>query len=288
MRLRASLRACHSTIARLRGNHGNVRGHLILLASAGLTFATAAAAADPPPICADRPGKATSACTVPAGDWQLETSLADWSLQKTGGERDTSLVLGETTVKYGLSGSSDIEVDITPWQRATSSFAGMHESASGIGDVRVIYKQALTGSSSPVQLIAMPYVKIPTAKHSLGNGKVDAGVLFPLAYSIPKTPFSLGATPEFDWVADSDGHGHHLAMEQVVTAGWAVTDKLTLSPELWGAWDWDPSGTTRQYSVDGSIAYLVNNNMQLDAGADFGLNRQTPGIELYTGISVRF
>ena len=249
---------------------------------------SAAAAADPPPICADRPGKATSACTVPLGDWQFETGLADWSLQKTGGERDTSLTIGETTVKYGLTASSDIEVDITPWQRATSSFGGMHESASGIGDVRVIYKQALTGSSSPVQVIAMPYVKIPTANHSLGNGKVDGGILFPIGYSIPKTPFSLGATPEFDFVADANGRGHHLAMEQVVTLGWAVTDKLTFSPELWGAWDWDPSGTTKQYSVDGSLAYLVNNNTQLDAGVDFGLNRNTPGIELYAGVSTRF
>lgn len=265
-----------------------MRGHFILIASIGLVLGSAAAAADPPPICADRPGKATSACTVPAGDWQIETSLADWSLQKTGGERDTSLVLGETTVKYGLSGSSDIELDITPWQRASSSFAGMHESASGIGDLRVIYKQALTGSNSPVQVIAMPYVKIPTAKHSLGDGKVDAGVLLPIGYSIPKTPFSLGATPELDWVADSGGHGHHLAMEQVVTVGWAINNKLTFSPELWGAWDWDPSGTTRQYSVDGSLAYLVNNNTQLDAGVDFGLNRNTPGVEMYTGVSVRF
>lgn len=265
-----------------------MRGHLILIAGLGLVVASAAAAADPPPICADRPGKATSACTVPAGDWQLEIGLADWSLQKTGGERDTSLTLGETTVKYGLSPSSDIEVDITPWQRATSSFAGMHASASGIGDVRVIYKQALTGSNSPVQLIAMPYVKIPTANHSLGNGKVDGGILFPIGYSIAKTPFSIGGTPEFDFVANADGHGHHLAMQQVVTLGWAINDKLTFSPELWGAWDWDPAGTTKQYSVDGSLAYLVNNNTQLDAGVDFGLNRNTPGVELYAGVSTRF
>ena len=96
----------------------------VLLASLVLCAARAAAA-DEPPICADRPGKGTSTCTVPAGHWQVETGLADWTLDKSGGERDTSLVIGETTVKYGLTDRSDIEVDVTPWQRATSRVAGV-------------------------------------------------------------------------------------------------------------------------------------------------------------------
>jgi hypothetical protein len=72
------------------------------------------------PICAARPGKSTPACTIPAGHFQLETGLADWSLEKSGHERDTSLAIGETTFKYGLTDRSDIEVDLTPWLRSTS------------------------------------------------------------------------------------------------------------------------------------------------------------------------
>ncbi|HEY6048046.1 MAG TPA: transporter [Sphingomicrobium sp.] len=265
-----------------------MRGRIHLLAALALGAASAPAAADEAPICPDRPGKATSACTVPLGRWQVETGLADWTLQKGGGERDTSLVLGETTVKYGVTDSSDIEVDVTPWERATSRFAGMHESASGIGDVNVIYKQRVVPADAPLQVIVMPYVKIPTAKHSLGNGKWEGGVLLPVGYPIPQTPLSLGLTPELDWLADADGHGHHLAMQQVASLGFAASDKLTLSAEIWGAWDWDPSRTTRQASADGSVAYLVSKDMQLDAGANFGLNKNTPDVELYTGISLRF
>ena len=264
-----------------------MRGHLILFAAFGLSI-SAAAAADEQPICADRPGKATSACTVIAGHGQIETGFADWTLQKSGGERDTSLVLGETTVKYGLTGSTDIEVDVTPWQRSTSRGTGFRESASGIGDVKLIAKQRLSGADAPVQVIAMPLVKIPAANRSLGNGKWEAGLLIPIGYSIPKSPFSLGLTPELDWIADADGHGHHAAMTQVASLGWQATDKLNLSAEIWGQWDWDPLGTTRQYSADGAVAYLLSNDVQLDAGANFGLNRETPDVELYGGISVRF
>jgi hypothetical protein len=33
---------------------------------------------------------------------------------------------------------------------------------------------------------------------------------------------------------------------------------------------------------------LVDDDLQLDAGVDVGLNRETPDIELYAGISKRF
>jgi hypothetical protein len=258
------------------------------LVIAAALFAHPSAAAADQPICADRPGKATSACTVPVGHWQIETGFADWSLQKGGGERDTALVLGETTVKYGLTGSSDIELDVTPWQRATGRVAGMRQSASGFGDVNLVYKQRVTAADAAVQVLAMPFVKIPTAKHSLGNGKWEGGLLIPIGYAIPNSPLSIALTPEIDWAADADGHGHHAAMTQAASLGWAASDRLNLSAEIWGAWDWDPGGTTRQASADAAAAYLLSNDVQLDAGANFGLNRVTPDVELYAGASVRF
>jgi hypothetical protein len=255
-----------------------VRAGAFLIIAAVATAGPAYAADEP--ICADRPGKSTPTCTAPAGHWQVETGLADWTLQKSGGNRDTALVLGETTIKYGLTDRSDIEVDVTPWERAGR--------ISGFGDVRLIYKQRLTSGEGPLQVAIYPTVKVPTAKHSLGNGKWEAGLLVPIDYQIGKSPFSLNLTPEVDWAADADGRGHHSAMVQVASLGWQASDTLSLSAEIWGAWDWDPSGTTRQASADGAIAYLISNDVQLDAGANFGLNRATPDVELYGGISKRF
>ena len=75
---------------------------------------------------------------------------------------------------------------------------------------------------------------------------------------------------------------------QLIDLGIAATPQLSLTAELWGSWDWDPAGTTRQYSADGAVAYLLSNSIQLDAGANFGLNRNTPDVELYAGVSKRF
>jgi hypothetical protein len=264
-----------------------MRGRILTIGTILLAQGSAAAA-DEQPICANRPGKSTPTCTVPTARFQIETGLADWSLQKMPGERDTSLVIGETAVEYGLTDHSDIEVDFTPWQRATSSGPGMASRATGIGDVAVIYKHRLTSGEGPLQVAAAPVVKVPTAKASLGNGKWEGGLLLPIDYAFGKSPFSLNLTPEVDWVANAGGGGHHAAMAQVASLGWQVSRKLSLSAELWGQWDWDPSGTTRQYSADATIAYLIGNDLQLDAGANFGLNRATPDVELYAGFSKRF
>jgi hypothetical protein len=258
-----------------------MRGHGLALLL--LCVGHAAAAADDL-VCADRPGKGTGTCTVPAGHWQVEAGLADWTLQKGGGERASSLALGETTVKFGLTERSDIAVDVTPWQRAKSGV----DRASGFGDVSIGYKHRLTAPDSALEVAALPFVKAPTAKHSLGNGKWEGGLLIPIGYAIPKSPLAIGLTPEIDWVADADGRGHHAAMAQVAGLGWQASERLNLSAEIWGQWDWDPAGTTRQASVDGAVAYLLSNSVQLDAGANFGLNRATPDVEIYGGVSKRF
>ena len=263
-----------------------MRGAILL---AGMLLSCgSAAAADEQPICANRPGKSTPTCTVPAAHVQVETALADWSLQKAGSTRDSSVAVGETTFIYGLSDSSDIELDVTPWQRQASSAAGFHDRVSGFGDLVALFKQRLTRGDAAVQVAALPFVKLPTAKRPLGNGKVEGGLHVPIDYSVANTPVSIESTPEIDWAADATGHGHHFAMAQVVSLGLQATRRLSLSAELWEKWDWDPQGTSRQASADGTLAYLVKDTLQLDAGANFGLNRQTPDVELYAGVSARF
>lgn len=259
----------------------------ILIATALLLAASRAAAADEAPICADRPGKANPTCTVPAGMIQVETGLADWVHDRSDGLTTDALALGATALKYGLNDRWNIELDVAPynWQRVRGG--ALSQSDTSFGDILIKSKYRFT-SGDGVQVAMNPALKIPTADHEIGNGKWEAGVAFPIDYSIPKSPIGITLGPEIDWVADSDGHGHHVAMAQVIGLGLQASDKLNLSAELWGQWDWDPAGTTRQATADLAAAYLVNKNLQFDAGANFGLNPATPDLELYTGVSVRF
>jgi Putative MetA-pathway of phenol degradation len=44
----------------------------------------------------------------------------------------------------------------------------------------------------------------------------------------------------------------------------------------------------RQYSADAAISHLLNNDLQIDIGGKFGLNQETPDLQVYAGISARF
>jgi hypothetical protein len=225
---------------------------------------------------------------VPQGKWQIETGLVDWSRDKSDGVTTDLTVWGNTAIKYGVSGNADVELWLTPLETLSMHGGGERERHSSFGDMLVRVKYDLTADSSPVQVALDPFVKIPTANHQLGNGKVEGGLLVPVQASLGKSGVTLSLDPELDVLADEEGHGRHLAMVQVLDVGASLSDKVNVSAELWGQWDWDPAGTGKEYSADVAFAYFPNKDLQLDAGANFGLNRQTPGIELYAGISKRF
>src|SRR5947209_7467250 len=67
-------------------------------------------------ICTDRPGKGNGACTVPAGSVQLETDLFNWSLTRDAGTRTDVLLYTNPVLKFGLSDSSDLQLNIAPYE----------------------------------------------------------------------------------------------------------------------------------------------------------------------------
>jgi hypothetical protein len=251
---------------------------LALLASAG---------AAPPPICTDRPAKANATCTVPAGKVQLESSLAGWILTKAGGVRAETLSLGATVVKLGVSRRADVQLVLTPYARITVKDGGSRSRASGFGDLTIRYKQRLTGNNSKVQVAAIPFVKVPTAARGLGNDKVEGGLAVPVSLSLSGTvTMTLG--PEVDVLGDGDGHDRHVGLVNLINLSGSIAPRLTLAGELWSNVNFDPSGTIEQASADTALAYAVSDRFQLDAGANLGLTKDTPDLEVYVGTSMRF
>jgi hypothetical protein len=268
--------------------HKRFLAAILLCVGTAATAATAARAGEEQPICPDRPSKANGTCTVPAGHFQLETSFVDWTHDNVAGVRSDLVLWGSSFVKYGLNGGSDIELGFTPRETLRVRTGGEHDRSSGFGDVTVRVKQRLTRADAKVQATIIPFVKLPTARHDLGNGRVEGGITIPISTALGPSGVTLALGPEVDVHADVDGHGDHVAMAQLLNLGLAASSRVSFSAELWGQWDWESGGTIKQVSADGSVAYLVGNDVQLDAGANFGLNRNTPDVELYAGASKRF
>lgn len=234
------------------------------------------------PICTDRPTKANAVCTVPAGQWQIESAAVDWLRLDQGDSETETLLLGASLLKVGLSSRSDLQLGFTPFVRVTTN--GDHR--SGVGDVTFRYKHRLSATNAPVQVAIIPFVKLPTAKTGIGNKMAEGGVALPVSFALGAATLTIG--PEADWLVDADGHGRHLGTVQLVNLAAAVAPRLTLAGEFWSSWNFDPDGTVWQSSADVAVAYAATANVQLDVGANIGLSRNTPDVQLYAGVSKRF
>ncbi len=253
------------------------------------TGGAAPADAGPSAICTDRPTKVFSTCAVDTGHLQLETDLFNGSFLRVGGVTTDTYLATNPTLKYGLFKNVDVEVNIAPYEvvRTHDKF-GNESSLGGVGDLYLRAKwAAFSSSDGKFALSVIPYVKLPTARDGIGNGGVEGGSAVALSYKLTDK-LTLAASPELDAYQDGAGDGRHLNHIEVVNLGYSLPHNVTVYGELWGDWNYDPDGTTRQYSADVAAAWVLHNTLQLDAGLNFGLNRETPGVQAYFGVSQKF
>jgi hypothetical protein len=243
-------------------------------------------------LCADRPTKSTGPCTVDAGHWQLETDLYNGTWQSTDGVSTTTQLFTNPTLKLGLTNTWDIEVNIAPYEevRVHDSHTGKTVTAWGVGDLYLRTKVNLVGDDGGSLAVAVePFVKAPTAANGVGNGAWEGGVLVPIQFNLPNN-WSLSLDPELDDLADAVGGGHHANAVSLLSLGYGLTKEVTVFGEIWGDANFDPSGTVFQSSADIAAAWIPakSPNLQLDGGLNFGLNKATPAVQVYVGVSHRW
>ena len=243
------------------------------------------------PLCPDRPSKGTSACTVDAGHVQVEADLANLTHDASGGVTTDVWVFANPTLKLGVTDAFDIEANLAPYVliRTHDRTSGARTSQSGIGDLFLRAKLNLAGNAGGAFGLALePYVKAPTAPQGVGDGAWEGGLLAPVSYTLPMG-WSLGLTPEADLIANGSGSGRHLAVALPVGLGHAI-GPIAATFELWTSQDFDPTRTTRQYSLDLAAAWQPPRqpNLQLDGGVNLGLNSATPDVQVYVGVARRF
>jgi len=251
-----------------------------------MTPPTAALAQDGKPICPDRPGRGTSPCTLEEGRAQLELGLFDDSTQHRSDITTDSDNVGSFLAKWGVSERMDVEAGMALYQRQRTLDASGTTTLRGVGDLFLHAKYNPLTGDSPFALVLAPFLKLPTASGGLSNGAVEGGLVLPMGYDLGNN-WSLAMTPEADLQLNASGSGTHANLVNVVGLGKSF-GPVTLGAELWSGQNLDPAGTVSQYSFDLDAAWLVNNDTQLDGGVNIGLNRATPDLEFYFGVSRRF
>lgn len=229
----------------------------------------------------DRPDLTESPYTVDAGHAQIEmevVSLArDEGLDRTG--------YAGFLVKLGLLPHADLQL----------GFESLHEDLdpgdlppppdddSGPSNLTVRLKWNLWGNDGGATAFAlMPYVELPTAE-----GETDAayGLILPLALSGPWET-GLGTMAQVDVLPDADGEGRHA--EWLLTATVARDLFGSVAGFLEGASGHRPrSEGTWTGLVNAGLTLAVTPDLQLDAGARFGISDAADDVAGFLGISFR-
>jgi len=262
----------------------------LALLAIGLLLPVAAHAADDQDrdYCPARPGLGSPACTMAPGKVSVEMSIADWTLDKQGSDRTDTVLIGDTSVRLGLTDTVEAQIGWTPIGLVRERSGGLIDRATRTGDLTLGLKANLHHpDGSGLSIAVQPFVTLPVGRAPVGAGDWGAGLVVPVTYDLSKS-VNLEFTPEIDAAVDQDGRGRHLAYSGVVGVGVALSDAVTLTVEEQWIRDEDPSGGTSQDLASLSLAWMARKNLQLDVGAVAGLDHAAPDVELYAGIARRF
>ena len=238
----------------------------------------------------DRPTKSTVPFTVDAGHFQYEMDIANGYYLRNGVVTTNSIVGPNPWLKIGITSNIDFEVNTPAPQRIDTHdlVAGTWSRAEGFNDTYMRLKVNLWGNDGGRSAFALiPWIKAPTAAAGLGNGATEAGLIASLSFSLPAGT-TLLSNFEADSLKDSSGGGYHANTTNLINISTPIFKDVTLYAELWSSLNFDPARTIRQMSFDTALAWGVTKNTQIDFGANIGLTRDTPAIQLYAGLSQRF
>ncbi|TCP99615.1 outer membrane putative beta-barrel porin/alpha-amylase [Sphingomonas sp. PP-F2F-A104-K0414] len=259
----------------------------VALLSFAALYATSASAQDRE-YCPERPGLDTPACTIAPGKISVETSIADWTRDDQHGSREDDILFGDTLVRVGVSDTIEARIGWTPFGHDRKRDSTGVDTVNGVGDVSLGMKaNLLNPDGSGVSVSVLPFVTLPVGRSSIGAGDWGAGFLVPLTYELSDT-VSLDLTPEIDAAVDQDGNGRHLAYSSTAGLAFKVAKDFTLTGEVQALRDNDPDQHATQALAALSLAWMANDDLQLDILGAAGLNDDTPDARVYAGISRRF
>lgn len=266
----------------------------IVACTIGLLFSTVAAPAlaqDERDFCADRPGKGTPPCVLDQGRLQMELGLLDLSRQTQADTRTETWDAGDLLVRYGLDSLTELQLGLAVWnrQQVTDRTTGARDTSQGAGDLSVGLRRSLANpDGSGLSVAVSGFVTAPTGARDIRADGFEGGVLLPVSVPL-NTDWSLSLTPEIDWVSDADGEGRHATYTMVAGVGRGF-GRWNLGAELWVSRDEDPEAPATQSTFDLTAVWTPASlsDAQIDFGLNFGLNDDSPDVELGFGLARRF
>lgn len=239
-------------------------------------------------FCPDRPGLGTPACTTDPGHVTVEIGLLDWTLDRQGGSRDDTILAADLLLRYGLTDDLEAQVGWTALGHVRTRSTNAVDDASGTGDVFFAIRRNLRSpDGSGLAVAIMPYATLPTGGGAIGAGDWGAGVLLPVSRELG-AGVQIDLTGLAEAAVDDDRRGRHLAYGTVLGFDVLVGEEVGITVELSATREHDPTGASTELIGAVSAGWSPDDALQFDIGANLGLNRPAPDLQLYIGVARRF
>lgn len=243
----------------------------------------------------DRPDTTESPFTIDAGHVQIETNVFGYARSRpdVDGSTTESYDFAITNIRIGLTNDAEIGFVWQPYGsvRKHQAVAAGALQQSGIGGVDIRGKINLWGNDTIEEtgsaLALLPFVSLPTDEaNGISPEHVEGGLIVPLALALPHK-FGLGLNGGVVWLRDDDAAGYHAEYLATASLAYEWSDRLGTYYEVAATFNTeDPHG---EIVVLGTgVTYAVMDNLQLDAGVNFGITDAADRINPFIGASTRF
>lgn len=240
-------------------------------------------------LCSARPGLNSPTCTVEPGHFQVETAAVDFTRERDADSSAGTLLLADTVIRIGVTGSSEAQVAWTPHvrTRVRDRATGAVTRHDGAGDLTLGWSRALRSGDHGPSLAITASLSLPVGRRSVSAGTWGLATVLPVSFDL-NDDVALNVTPEIDAAPDGDGTGRHFAYGVAAGLTFALASSLALNAEAGGYRDEDPSGESTSVVASASLARTIGRDTAFDVGLIVGLDRSAPHHEIYAGFTHRF
>ena len=237
----------------------------------------------------DRPSKTDSAYTIDAGVFQIESDVANWTLDYEGGVRTRTWIAGNTNLKLGLTNWMDLQVfpQFYVNTRTSGPAFGKPLEHDGFGDTTVRLKINLLGNDSGRLAIGfLSSIKIPTNTGDTGNHVWEPGFELPVNYSLP-WGFTFFGQTRIDILDQTRSSNMRVQWQNPFGLSRTIVGNLSGYVEFYNAVS---TGHDQSWvgTFDTGLIYQVTPNFSVDINSFFGLTENAPDYNVFTGFGYRF
>jgi hypothetical protein len=244
----------------------------------------------------DRPDTTESPFTVDAGHIQIETNLFGYTRSRAdidGAVSDT-YELATTNIRIGLTNNAEVNVVWQPYAivrtRPKDPVTTLRD--SGIGGLDLRAKFNLWGNDTfdktGSALALLPYVTLPTDRYNgISPEHVEGGLIVPLNLKL-SDKIGLGLNGGVSWIKSSAEDGYHAEYLASASVAYEWTDKLGTYYEIAARFNVDDPRGSEVVVLGTGLTYAITDNLQLDAGVNFGVTSASDRINPFIGVSRRF